>query len=58
MNEFVMKSHIDLDELMARCVAQGILPGVKIAPDEILIAVTEMCSRKDMDRLTEIIAGM
>lgn len=58
MNEFVMKSHIDIDELMARCVAQGILPGVKIAPDEILIAVTEMCSRKDMDRLTEIIAGM
>lgn len=58
LNEFVMKSHIDLDELIARCVAQGILPGVKIAADEILIAVTEMCSRKDMDRLVEIIAGM
>lgn len=58
LNEFVMTSRVDIDELIARCIAEGILPGVKIAPDRILIAVTEMQSRADMERLVKIVDAL
>ena len=53
-----MTSRVDIDELIARCIAEGILPGVKIAPDRILIAVTEMQSRADMERLVKIVDAL
>lgn len=58
LNEFLMKTEIDVDDLIARCVAEGILPGVKTGKGEILIAVTEMNTRKEIDRLVEIVKGM
>lgn len=56
LNEFVMETEIDLDNLIARGVAKGILPGVKIAPNRLLIAVTEMQTKKEMDQLVQLIA--
>lgn len=58
LNEFLMTTDMDVDELIARCVSQDILPGVKIADGRLLIAVTEMLSRADMDRLVEIVKQM
>lgn len=55
LNEFVMKSEINLDKLIAECVAQGILPGIKVADDEILIAVTEMQTRRQIDKFVKIV---
>lgn len=55
LNEFVMKSDVNLDKLITECLAQGILPGIKIADDEILIAVTEMQTRKQIDKFVKIV---
>lgn len=57
-NEFLMDVGPDVDDLIARCMAGGILPGVKIAPGQMLIAVTEMLSRADLDRLVEFVEQM
>ncbi len=58
-NEFaVTMPGVDIDAFMRRCVDRGILPGVRIASDEMLIAVTEIPSRRDMDILAGILAGM
>ena len=58
LNEFVMTCDFDVDDFVARCVAGGILPGVKIADGEILIAVTEMNHRSEMDALAGIVENM
>lgn len=58
LNEFLMSTDIDVDDLIARCVAEGILPGVKTGEGEILIAVTEMNTRKEIDRLVEIVKSV
>lgn len=58
LNEFLMSTDIDVDDLIARCVAEGILPGVKTGDGEILIAVTEMNTRKEIDRLVEIVKSV
>lgn len=58
LNEFLMITDIDVDDLIARCVAEGVLPGVKTGEGEILIAVTEMNTRKEIDRLVEIVKSV
>lgn len=58
LNEFLMSTDIDVDDLIAQCVAKGILPGVKTGEGEILIAVTEMNIRKEIDRLVEIVKSV
>lgn len=55
LNEFVMKVDGDIDGLLAKGIEKGVLCGVKIAPDELLIAVTEMQTRQDMDTLVSIV---
>ena len=54
-NEFLMTTTVDVDSLIEACVNQGILPGVKVGDGEILIAVTEMNTREQMERLVEIV---
>ncbi len=54
-NEFLMITDMDVDALIARCVEQGILPGVKVSDGEILIAVTEVNTKEQMERLVEIV---
>lgn len=58
LNEFVMTCDFPVDTLIDRCVDQGILPGIKLSDSEILIAVTEMQTRADMDRLVAVVASL
>lgn len=58
LNEFVMTADFDVDEFISRCIAQGILPGVKIGESDLLIAVTEMQTRKEMDQLVSIVKSL
>lgn len=52
LNEFVMKfkGEVSLDDFIEVCSACGCLPGVKISDDELLICVTEMRTREELDR--------
>ena len=54
-NEFCLSPvDIDLDEFMDMCVAEGVLPGVKIDSDKLLIAVTETRTRNEMELLVAL----
>ncbi|MDE6651514.1 MAG: glycine dehydrogenase, partial [Paramuribaculum sp.] len=56
LNEFAMKCNFKVDDLLRVCIENEILAGIKLSDDEILIAVTEMQTRKDIDRLIEIVS--
>lgn len=58
LNEFVMICDFDVDALITRCVEQEILCGIKIGGNDLLIAVTEMQTRAQIDRLAEIVSTM
>lgn len=55
-NEFVLQIEEPLtaDSLLAALAEQGILGGVKIADDAILVAATEMCTPDDIDKYVEV----
>lgn len=55
LNEFLLTTSLDVDAVIKKCTDEGILPGVKVGDGELLVAVTEMQTRKEMDRLVEII---
>ena len=42
-------------EIIDAAAAQGILAGIEVAPDLLLVACTEMQSRADIDRYVELI---
>lgn len=58
LNEFTMKCNFNVDLLIDKAAEAGILAGVKLADDEIVIAVTEMQSKADADRLVEIVKSL
>lgn len=54
-NEFCLTAKgIDVDAFMNLCVNQGILPGVKISDDRMLVAVTETRTKEEMDQLVAL----
>lgn len=55
LNEFAVKTSLDIDKLQAACSDQGILAGVKIAEDKLLLCVTEMRSKTEIDKLIDIV---
>lgn len=55
LNEFAVKTSLDIDKLQATCSDQGILAGVKIAEDKLLLCVTEMRSKTEVDKLIDIV---
>ena len=55
LNEFAVKTSLDIDKLQAACAEQGILAGVKIAEDTLLLCVTEMRSKAEIDKLVNIV---
>lgn len=55
LNEFAVKTSLDIDKLQATCSDQGILAGVKIAEDKLLLCVTEMRSKAEVDKLIDIV---
>ncbi len=56
LNEVALKADFDLDSLIKTAVDNGIVPGVKISDDTLLIAVTEMNTKEEMDRLIELVS--
>ena len=55
LNEFLLETVFNVDTFIARCIQDaGILPGVKIDSNTILMAATELQSREDVDRVFEI----
>lgn len=55
LNEFAVRTSLDIDKLQAACAEQGMLAGVKIADDKLLLCVTEMRSKAEIDKLVEIV---
>ncbi|MDE7411739.1 MAG: aminomethyl-transferring glycine dehydrogenase subunit GcvPA [Paramuribaculum sp.] len=55
-NEFALRlPGVDIDRVIRNAVQQGYLPGVKISDDTLLIAVTEMQTRAQLDRLVSLL---
>ncbi len=54
-NEFVVRYDGDLDALLQRLTDNGIFGGVKVADDQLMMAVTEQRTKDDIDRLVRII---
>lgn len=57
LNEFEVITDAPADTIIEKAMEQGILAGVKTGPNTLLIAVTEMQTEADMDRLAEIVAN-
>ena len=55
LNEFTVKTTLDIDKLQEKCTEQGILAGVKIASDNLLLCVTELRSKAEIDNLVNIV---
>ncbi len=54
-NEFAVTTSLDIDQLMERLADNGLLGGVRIADNKLLIAVTEMQTRQEIDKYIEIV---
>ncbi|MDE7385915.1 MAG: aminomethyl-transferring glycine dehydrogenase subunit GcvPA [Muribaculaceae bacterium] len=55
LNEFVMTVDFDLDSFMEQATDAGILPGVRIGRDCLLIAATEMLSDADLMAYVQLV---
>lgn len=58
LNEVALKTSVNIDALLQRLADNGILGGVKIADDMLLVAATEMQSAADIDRYAAIAAQL
>ena len=62
-NEFVVRLPIGAGDVVDRCAANGVVPGVPLGrfdaarEHELLVCVTEIHTRDDIDRLTQGLAG-
>lgn len=55
LNEFLLETERDIDTFIRRCIDEaGILPGIKVGENCLLMAATEMQTRQNVDRLVEI----
>ena len=54
-NEFVVRYDGDLDALLQKLEANGIFGGVKIAGDQLMIAVTEKRTKEEIDKLISLL---
>ncbi len=55
-NEFVVRYDGNLDALLQRLTDNGIFGGIKIAEDQLMIAVTEKRTKEEIDNLVKIAA--
>ena len=55
LNEFVLETSLNIDDLQDYCVYNGLQAGLKIADDRLLLCVTEMRSKDEIDALVESI---
>lgn len=57
-NEFEMTTTIDADKIIDALAEKGILGGVATAHDKLLVAVTEMRSREEIERYIETVKSL
>lgn len=57
LNEFVVVTEKPADKIIADGVENGVLCGIRLDENELMIAATEMLSTDDMDRLVELIVS-
>ena len=55
VNEFLMTCKFNPDTLIKKGIEAGVLAGVKTGEDKLLIAVTEMQTKAEMDKLVELV---
>jgi glycine dehydrogenase subunit 1 len=55
LNEFAVKTTVDISLLQKRFIEAGIFGGLKIAEDTLLFCVTEMRSKEEIDQLVNIV---
>ena len=54
-NEFAVKTTAPVETVLAALVAEGIMGGVRIADDTLLVCVTEQRTKAEMDKFVEIV---
>jgi glycine dehydrogenase subunit 1 len=63
VREFAVLLDAPVDRVVARCIAAGVNPGLRLGRDYpehengLLVAVTEQRSRHDIDRLAEVLGA-
>ncbi|HAP51182.1 MAG TPA: aminomethyl-transferring glycine dehydrogenase subunit GcvPA [Porphyromonadaceae bacterium] len=55
LNEFVVRTKLDIDALQQECAQDGIHAGVRVGSDTLLLCVTEMRTREEIDNLVDIL---
>lgn len=55
LNEFAVKTTVDISLLQKKFIEAGIFGGLKIAEDTLLFCVTEMRSKEEIDQLVNIV---
>ena len=58
LNEFCLTTSVPAAQIIDRALEQGILAGVQLAEDRLLVAVTEMQTVEEMDRLVELVKSL
>jgi glycine dehydrogenase subunit 1 len=57
IREFAVRLPVPVEEVVERCAAEGVNPGLALVSDNaLLVAITEQRSRADIDRLAEVLA--
>lgn len=55
LNEFVVTSNINVDAFQSECEKEGIFAGLKLDNDKIMFCVTETRTKREIDKLLEIV---
>ena len=59
LNEFLLEMDCDVDAFIARAIEDaGILPGIKVGENGLLVAATEMQTREDADRMAALLESV
>ncbi|MBQ7212219.1 MAG: aminomethyl-transferring glycine dehydrogenase subunit GcvPA [Muribaculaceae bacterium] len=58
LNEFALRLNFDADTLLSRAADEGILAGVKLDDNTLLVAATEMQNDADIDKYIEIVNNL
>ena len=54
LNEFIVRYNGDLQALQGKMIKAGILPGVPVGEDKLLVAVTEKRSKEELDTFIQL----
>jgi glycine dehydrogenase subunit 1 len=57
VREFALRLEAPVEPVIARCLTDGVNPGLPLADDGLLVAITEQRSRADIDRLADVLGA-